>query len=104
MVFRVLSCDNRGSSVRTGSRLLVVDWAAFPGRSGKVMYSSITTTKPTLGSSSLLSNGYQGLFPWGKIGRDVKLTTHLLLMLKLRMRGAIPPLLQYFIATCLIKQ
>jgi hypothetical protein len=29
------------------------------------------------GPASLLSNGYQGLFPWGSIGRGVKLTTHL---------------------------
>jgi hypothetical protein len=26
---------------------------------------------------TLLSNGYQGLFPWGQSGRGVKLTTHL---------------------------
>jgi hypothetical protein len=43
------------------------------------------------GLSSLLSNGYQGHFPWGQRGRDVKLTTHLHLPQKSRMRGAIPP-------------
>jgi hypothetical protein len=32
------------------------------------------------GPPSLLSNGYQGLFPWGSSGRGVKLTTHLLLV------------------------
>jgi hypothetical protein len=31
---------------------------------------------------SLLSNGYQRLFPWGKNGRGVKLTTHLHLLLR----------------------
>jgi hypothetical protein len=39
------------------------------------------------GPPSLLSNGYQGLLPWG-----VKLTTHLYLVPKSRMRGAITPL------------
>jgi hypothetical protein len=29
------------------------------------------------GPPSLLSNGYQGLFPWGKSGQNVKLTIHL---------------------------
>jgi len=40
---------------------------------------------------SLLSNGYRGLFPRGQSGRDVKLTTHLLLVPRSRMRGAVPP-------------
>jgi hypothetical protein len=39
---------------------------------------------------SLLSNGYQGLFPWG-----MKLTTHVHLMPKSIMRGAILSLPQY---------
>jgi hypothetical protein len=38
------------------------------------------------GPPSLLSNRYQGLFPWG-----VKLTTHLHLVLRSRMHVAIPP-------------
>jgi hypothetical protein len=42
---------------------------------------------------TLLSNGYQGHFPWGQSGRSVKLTTHLCLAPRL-MRGAIPPLLR----------
>jgi hypothetical protein len=37
------------------------------------------------GPPSLISNGYHGLFPQGKSGRDVKLTTHLHLVLRLRM-------------------
>jgi hypothetical protein len=40
-----------------------------------------------------------------EILRNVKLTTHLHLVLRLRMRGAIPSLPQYvFMAWCLIKQ
>jgi hypothetical protein len=34
------------------------------------------------GPPSLLSNGYQGLFPWWRNGRGVKLTTHLHLVLR----------------------
>jgi hypothetical protein len=41
---------------------------------------------------SLLSSGYGGLLPWGYSGWGVKLTTHLHLVLRSRMSGAIPPL------------
>jgi hypothetical protein len=47
------------------------------------------------GPPSLLSNGYQELFPWGWSGRGVKLTTHFHLVPRSRIRGAIPPLHQY---------
>jgi len=40
----------------------------------------IQTSKP-----SLLSNGYQGLFPWELGGQSMKLTTHLHPVLSLRM-------------------
>jgi hypothetical protein len=33
-----------------------------------------------------------GLFPWGQNDRDVQLNTHLFLMLRLRIYGAIPPI------------
>jgi hypothetical protein len=39
-----------------------------------------------------LSNGYRGHFPRGWSGRDVKLTTHLRLVLKSRKSGSIHPL------------
>jgi len=39
--------------------------------------------------------GMRGLFPWGYSVRGVKLTTHLYLVSRLRMNGAIPPLPQY---------
>jgi len=56
------------------------------------------------GPPSLLSNGYQGLFPWGQSGRGVKLTTHLHLVPGSRKSGAIPPLPQYvFMAWCSVK-
>jgi hypothetical protein len=44
------------------------------------------------GPLSLLSNGFQGPFPWGQSGWGVKLTTHLHLVPRSRIRGAIPPL------------
>jgi hypothetical protein len=44
------------------------------------------------GPPSLLSNGYLGIFLRDLGGRGVKLTTHLHLVPKLRIRGAIPPL------------
>jgi hypothetical protein len=39
--------------------------------------------------SSLLSNGYRGIFPREKSGSSVKLTTHLQLLLRSRKRGSI---------------
>jgi hypothetical protein len=41
---------------------------------------------------SLLSNGYQRLFPWGKVAGVVELTIHLHLVPRSRMRGAISQL------------
>jgi hypothetical protein len=43
----------------------------------------------------LLSNEYQGLFLWGQSGRGVKVTTHLHLVPRSRIHGAIPPLPQH---------
>jgi len=45
------------------------------------------------GPPRLLSKGYQGFLNWEQSGRAVKLAIHLHLVLRLRMRGAIPPLL-----------
>jgi hypothetical protein len=56
------------------------------------------------GPPSLLSNGYQGFFPGGKAAWVVKLTDHLRLVPRPRMRGAIPPLPHYvFIAWYSVK-
>jgi hypothetical protein len=51
-----------------------------------------------------LSNGYLGLFLWGKSGRGVKLTTPLYLVPRPNMSGAISPLPQYaFMTWCSVK-
>jgi hypothetical protein len=44
---------------------------------------------------------YQVIFPWSWSGRSVKLTTHLHLVPRSRMHGAIPPLHQHaFMNNC----
>jgi hypothetical protein len=53
----------------------------FDSRQGQGIFLFTTVFKPSLGPHTLVSNGYQGL----------KLTTHLYLVQRLRMRGAIPP-------------
>jgi hypothetical protein len=53
--------------------------------------------------SSLLSNGYWGLFPHRQSGRVVKLTTHLHLVPELKMDGAPPPPQFFFMAWYLVK-
>jgi hypothetical protein len=50
-------------------------------------------------TTDLLSNGYQELLLWGQSCRGVKLTTHLHLVTRLRMRGAILALPQYAFIT-----
>jgi hypothetical protein len=83
--------DDRGSRVRS------------PAGAGNFSLHHRVQNGPG-GPSSLLSNGYQGLFPWGQNGREVKPTTHLHLVPRSRIRGAIPPLPQYaFMAWCLVK-
>jgi len=47
--------------------------------------------------------GTRGTFPGGKAGGGMKLTTQLLLIPRLRMRGAIPQLPYIFMALCLAK-
>jgi hypothetical protein len=55
------------------------------------------------GLLSLLSNGWRGIFPLGWSGLGAKLTAYLRLVLSLRIRGAIPPLLRYvFVAWCFV--
>jgi hypothetical protein len=62
-----------------------------PGRSWE-FFSSLPRRDRLWGSPNLLSNEYQGLFPWGQSGWSVKLTTHPHLVPRSRMRGAIPSL------------
>jgi len=57
------------------------------------------------GLFSLLSNGYGGLLSRVQSDRGVKLTTHLNLVSRLRMRGVLPQIPQYVsVAWCLVKQ
>jgi hypothetical protein len=70
----------------------------FESLRGLRIFLSITASKPSLGSHSLLFNGSQGLFPWELSGRGVKLTT------RSRMRGSVPHFPQYiFMAWCSVK-
>jgi hypothetical protein len=50
-------------------------------------------------------NEYEGPFSWGQSSRDVRLTTHLHLVPRSRMRGAIPPIPRYvFMVWCSVKK
>jgi hypothetical protein len=64
---------------RAGVRVQVRTW----------FFSSSRRPDRFWGPSSLLPNGYRGLFPQGKSGRDVKLITHLQLVPRSRTHGSI---------------
>jgi hypothetical protein len=64
---------------------------SIPGR-GWEFFSSAPPVDRLWGSPSLLSNGYQGLFPWRQSCRSVELSIHLHVVLRSRMLGAIFPL------------
>jgi hypothetical protein len=56
------------------------------------------------GPPSLISNGYQRLFPWGQNGRGVNLTTHLHLVLRSKNEWSCASTPQYaFMAWCSVK-
>jgi hypothetical protein len=63
-----------------------------------------TASRSALGPTYPLSNGTREFFPWVSSGRGVKLTTHLHLVPRSRMRGSIPPLANIFVAWCLVKR
>jgi hypothetical protein len=83
----------------------VLDYrGSIPG-GGWEFFSATPCPERLWGPPTLLSNEYQGLLPCWSSGRGVKLTTHLHLVPRSRMRGAIPPLLHYvFMAWCLVKR
>jgi hypothetical protein len=65
---------------------------------------SLQDFKQITGPQSLIFNGYRGLLPLRVKRQGMKLPTHLHLVSRLRMRGAIYPLPQYvFMSWCLIK-
>jgi hypothetical protein len=75
----------------------------FDSRKGLEFFSSPPLSDRLWGPPSFLSSGYQRLFRRGYSGRGVKLTTHLHLVPRLRMRRAIHPHPQYvFIVWCLV--
>jgi hypothetical protein len=59
----------------------------FDSRRGKIFFSSLY-----LNWFRVPPSGHRELSPWGLSGRTVKLTTHLHLVLKLRIRGSVLPL------------
>jgi len=70
------------------------DRGSLPGLGNKEIFSFSHCVQTGSGAPHIpLSNEYQGLFPWNW---SVKLTAHYLLVQRLRMRGAIPPLSHTF--------
>jgi len=67
---------------------------------------ALAVSRPALGPTQPPIQWVPGILSRGYSGRGVKLTTHLHLVLRLRMRGAIPPLphmSQCLMAWCLVK-
>jgi hypothetical protein len=75
-----------------------MDWmtreSGFDSQQRQRFFSSPQCPDQLWDSFSLPSNGYLGLYPWGYNSQDMKMTTHLHLVLILRMCGAISSLLQ----------
>jgi len=83
--------------------VLRAGWTSRPGR-GLEFFTSPPRQDRLWSPPSLLTNWYQGLFPWRQSGQGVKLTTHFHLVPSSRMRWAIPPLPQYpFMSLCSVK-
>jgi hypothetical protein len=80
------------------------DQGLIPGR-GKWLFSTLQRPNLLWGPYSLISNGHRVLFPPGLSGRDVKLTTHLQLGPRWRIRGFIRslPLMSSWAGVQLIK-
>jgi hypothetical protein len=95
--FSTLSLETRLQTGRQGFSYRQWQWCYF--------FLFATASRLALSPPNLLSNGFRWLLPQGQCGRGMKLITHLYLVPRLIMCGAIPPLSQYvFVAWCLIKQ
>jgi hypothetical protein len=70
---------------------LVTDWGSYI-RCSVSCFTFAYRPDRLWGPTSLLSNGYCGLFPWGYNGRDLKLTVHFRLVPRSRKRASIHPL------------
>jgi hypothetical protein len=79
-------------------------WGSIPG-GGWEFFSSPPGPDLLWVPPNLLSNGYQGLFPWGLSGLDVKLTTHLHLEPRSKNAWSYTSTPQYaFMAWCSVKK
>jgi hypothetical protein len=74
------------------------NWSLIPGRGRDI--SLLHGIHIDSGSLPPFFNRYHGPFPWGWSDWDMKLTTHLHLVLKLRMHGTTP---LFLLVWCLIK-
>jgi hypothetical protein len=75
----------------------------FPAGIGNFSHHRVQTGSGAQSTSCPV--GTRGSFPGGLSGRGVKLTTHIHLVPKSRMRGAVPPLSRYaFVAWCSVKE
>jgi len=94
-VFSTHFSESQGSLVSIEIKL-GVGRLGFNSRQGQLCDIFPSPSRPHWywGPPSLLYSGYRGLLPRGWSGRGAKLTTHLHLVPRLRMSGAIPPLTQ----------
>jgi hypothetical protein len=88
----ILKYGSQCNSVNTVNRLHAGKLEFVPpARAIMVLFHIVPT--PALGSTQRPMQWVPALFPRGWSGRGVKFTTHLHLVPRLRMRGAMPPLL-----------
>jgi hypothetical protein len=82
-----------------------LDDRGFESRQGLRIFLLTIASRPALGPTQLPIQWVPGTLPRGQSGRGVMMTTHLHLVQRSRMRGAIPPLPQnVFIAWFWVKR